>query len=101
MSIGNTTITVQRATFDRYNDATYVDHHTITGCLEYPTGSTETNQAVTDSRTVLAPSGSDIVPTDRIRLGGLLYQVEGLPMDWHDPYTTWSPGMQVRLERVS
>lgn len=94
-------VTVQRASFNRFNDAAYVDHHTISDCIEYPTGSTEQDMAVTDSRTLLVPSGSDIVPTDRIRLNGLLYQVEGLPMDWEDPLTGWRPGMQVRLERVS
>ena len=101
MTAGGIQVTVQRATFDRYNDATYADHHVIDGCIEYPTGSTEQNLAVTDSRTLLAPAHSDILPTDRISLGGLLYQVQGLPKDWVDPFTGWSPGMQVTLERVS
>jgi hypothetical protein len=98
---GGISVTVQRATFDRFNDATYVDHHTIDGCLEYPTGSTENNMAVTDSRVLLVPTGSDIVPTDRVKLGPLTYQVQGLPKDWTDPFTGWQPGMQVTLERVS
>lgn len=98
---GTITVTVQRATFNRFNDATYADHHDIRGCMEYPTGSTEANMAVTDSRTLIAPPDSDIVPTDRVRMHGLLYQVEALPMDWEDPFTGWRPGMQVRLERVT
>jgi len=100
-SPGGVSVIVQRASFDRFNDATYVDHHTIDGCLEFPTGTTENNMAVTDSRTLIAPTASDIVPTDRVRLGGLIYQVQGLPKDWVDPFTGWSPGMQVSLERVS
>lgn len=98
---GGISVVVQRATYDRFNDATYIDSHTITGCLEYPTGSTEVNMAITDRRTLLVPPGSDIVPTDRIKLGTLLYQVDGLPTDWTDPFTGWSPGMELRLERVS
>lgn len=94
-------MTVQRASFDKYNDATYVDHHVIDGCLEYPTSSSEDDRAVTDSRTLLVPSGSDVTPMDRIRMKGLLYQVYGLPMDWVDPFTGWAPGMQVILERVN
>lgn len=101
LAVGGISVTVQRATIDRFNDAAYADHHVIDGCLEYPTSSTEVNAAVTDARMLLVPSGSDIVPTDRIRLGGLLYQVEGLPKDWVDPFTGWAPGMQVTLERVS
>jgi hypothetical protein len=101
LAYGGITVTVQRATIDRYNDATYADSHAIAGCIEYPNGSTEVESAVTDNRTLLTPTGSDIVPTDRIRLGGLLYQVDGLPKDWVDPITGWSPGMQVSLRRVS
>jgi hypothetical protein len=98
---GGISVIVQRATIDRFNDASYVDHHTIAGCLEYPNGSSEVNAAVTDSRTLLVPADSDIVPTDRIRLGGLIYQVDGLPKNWVDPFTGWSPGMAVSLRRVS
>lgn len=101
MSFGSLTVTVERSTTDRYNDATFAAHHTISGCLEYPNESTEIEQAVTDVRTLLCPSGSDIIPTDRIRLGGLIYQVDGLPKDWVDPYSGWAPGMQVKLRRVS
>jgi hypothetical protein len=101
LSYGGISVTVQRATFDRFNDATYVDHHVIDGCLEYPTGSDERDQAVTDNRTLLVPIGSDIVPSDRVKLGGLLFQVQGLPTAWADPFTGWSPGKSVNLERVS
>lgn len=98
---GGISVTVQRATYDRYNDATYADHHTIDGCLEYPNDSTEADVAVTDSRTLLTPVDADIIPTDRILMGGLLYQVQGLPKAWADPFTGWAPGKQVSLERVS
>lgn len=101
MSFGGETITVQRATFDRYNDATYVDHHTVSGVIQWPTGSVEGEMSVSDDRTLLAPPGSDIVPTDRVKLGGLTYQVKGLPTDWNNPFTGWAPGIEVRLERVT
>lgn len=98
---GGLTVTIQRAVYDRYNDAVYADHHTIGGCLEYPTGSTEVGAAVTDRRTLLVPDDSDVLPSDRIVLGGLIYQVDGLPTNWNDPFTGWSPGMSVSLMRVS
>lgn len=98
---GGITVTVQRAVFDRWNDATYTDHHQISGCLEYPASSTEADNAVTDSRVLLAPNGADILSTDRILIHGLAYQVQGLPKSWTDPFTGWDPGMQVDLVRVS
>jgi len=101
LSHGGVTITVQRATFDRFNDATYTDHHDIAGCIDYPQDSTEVDSAVTDRRVVLVPHASDILPTDRVKLGTLVYQVQALPKDWTDPFTGWQPGMQVVLERVT
>ena len=98
---GGISITVQRATYSRFNDATYTDHHDISGCIEYPQESTEADAAVTDNRVLLVPHASDIVATDRVRMNGLLYQVQGLPQDWADPFTGWTPGMRVFLERVS
>lgn len=102
-----TTITVQRATFDRFNDPTYVDHHDVTGCIQYAVvrRSASPSQAaelsVNDRHEVLAPANADVLPTDRVRMNGLLYQVIGLPMDWTDPFTGWSPGVQIMLERIS
>lgn len=99
---GGVTIVIQRGTPDRFNDRVFADVATIPGCLEYPAGSTE-NQggAVTDERVVLAPSGSDIRASDRVKMNGLIYQVQGVPKDWEDPFTTWAPGMQVSLVRVT
>lgn len=111
MASGGVDVTVQRATFDRFNDATYADHHVIKGCLEFPNTSAHRdlpaqagdleNQAVTDGRTLLFPPGSDIVPSDRIRLDGVLFQVVGLPKEWSDPFTGWTPGGSAALERVT
>ena len=99
--VAPTTITIQRATFDRFNDATYTDHHDVTGCIEYPTASTEADMAVTDRREVLAPTGADVLATDRVKMDGLIYQVIGKPKDWIDPFTGWTPGVQISLERVA
>lgn len=98
---GGISVTVQRAEYDRWNDATYTDHHVIGGCLEYPAGSVESDNAMTDNRMLLAPIGSDIKHTDRIKMRGLTFQVEGLPKEWVDPFTGWAPGMEVVLRRVT
>lgn len=101
MQFGGITVTVQRAIYDRYSDATYTDHHTVEGCLEYPTDSVENGAALTDLRTLLTPNGADIKHTDRVLIRGVAYQVRGLAKEWIDPFTGWSPGTQVDLERVT
>jgi hypothetical protein len=117
-------ITVQRGTQDRFTDMTYVDHHQIDGCVEYPTGSTEeglTNAHLTNQRELLVPYGSDILATDRILyhpqdpVTGLYpatiaandpirktntFNVVGDPKNWQNPFTGWQAGMQVSLERI-
>lgn len=116
---GGITITIERPTFDRYNDATYAEHHTIENCSEYPATSDEgvMNTGVTDVRSLLAPSGSDIQPTDRVVLHApdsstpppagsaarraATYQVLGRPKDWVHAMTGWAPGMSVVLQKVT
>lgn len=98
---GGMAVDVERAVYDRFNDATYTFSHTLFGCLEFPVESTEEANSVTDRRRLLAPSGSDVRATDRIKIRGLAYQVNGLPKDWIDPLTGWAPGMQVDLVRVT
>lgn len=123
------TITVQRSHRDEWDDVTYVDHHQITGCLDYRNESTEDTggagnrdsgglgERVTDVRTVLAPPGSDVLYTDRVLIHprGMdlvpandkvtrqanTYQVTGRPQDWENPVTGWRPGMEINLTRTS
>lgn len=98
---GGVSVTVQRASYDRYNDPTYTDHHDIPNAFVYSVSSVESGLAVTDRRAMIVPSGSDVQPTDRIKVGTVIFQVKGLPEDWVHPLTGWAPGMEVSLERVT
>lgn len=116
---GGISVTIERPSFDRFNDATYTPSHVIEDCVEYPSGSTEgsPNVGITDARTLLAPSGSDILATDRVvfhdpgsadppavgtpERRAATYQVVGRPKDWEHAITGWTPGMTVELERVT
>lgn len=117
---GGITITVERPTYDRFNDPTYTEHHIIRGCLEYPSGSEEVsgqNVGITTTRSLIVPAHSDVLATDRVVLHEAnsptppaqdsplrhanTYQVKGTPKDWVHPMTGWSPGMSVILENVS
>lgn len=125
LPFGGVRITVQRTTFDKLNDPTYTDHHQIDGCVEFAGTSvtgrgsksgTEDSNVVTDSRTLYAPSGSDILATDRILIHPLgvdlipandratrrtnAYQVDGRPTDWTHGLTGWRPGMELVLRRI-
>lgn len=116
---GGISVTIERPTFDRFNDATYDEHHTIEGCIEYPSGSTEgpMNTGVTDVRTLLVPAGADVEATDRVVLHqpgsdtppaagtaerrAATYQVVGLPKDWIHAMTGWHPGISVDIQKVT
>jgi hypothetical protein len=116
---GGITVTVERGTADRFNDVTYSDHHTISNCYDYPSGSDEAspNVGISDARSLLVPSGSDVQATDRIVLHApgsatpppvnsperraVTYQVIGRPKDWTHAMTGWHPGMSVDLQRIS
>lgn len=122
---GGITITIERPVYDRFNDATYTEHHKIQNCLEYPSGSEEgslsaeggDNSAITTSRALIVPASSDILAVDRVVLhqpgeidppiaGSPLrrastYQVIGEPKDWVHAMTGWRPGMSVVLQKVA
>ncbi len=116
---GGITITVERPVYNRYNDVDHYDEHTIENCTEYPSGSDEAspNVGVSDARTLLVPSGSDIQALDRIVLhngddptppakgtpqrGAATYNVVGRPKDWTHAMTGWQPGMTLDIEKVT
>lgn len=57
----------------------------IHGCMFAPGSSTEVQQStnqVSTTGVVYAPVGSDVVPTDQLRIRGALYEVDGKPQQW-------------------
>lgn len=53
--------------------------------------------ATTTAPTLYAQPGSDIAAGDRVRVRGLVYEVDGRPADWRSPFTGWNPGLVVTL----
>ena len=112
-------VTVERPIYDRFNDVAAWTYHRIDGCQEYPASSSETgpNVGISDVRSLLAPSGSDIQAIDRVVLHApgaeeppplnsparraVTYQVIGRPKDWTHAMSGWRPGMSVDLEKVT
>lgn len=75
----------------------------IPGCLFAPTGGYEqTNRAdtVITQPTLYVPLGVDVRSTDRFRIRGSVYQVDGQPADWRAPWNGFG-GLAVPLRGVS
>lgn len=81
----------------------------VTGCGIAPRDSTGSgSNELTDARdtvitglTLYAPYGTDIRATDRIRVGGELYEVEGLPGSFRSPFTGSTGPVVAALELVT
>lgn len=129
LKTGGTTITVQSAVQNSRGDRVYTDRVTIAGCLMFPSFSPTGRityrseqsgggaDVVTDARTVYAPFGTDVGPTDRVLIHPdgmatidpadtalrkrIAYQVMGEPMQWTNELTGWSPACEIALTRIT
>lgn len=50
---------------------------------------------------LFAPYDTDLVYTDRIEVDGVLYEIEGEPGRWRNPFSGWEAGMQAALRRAA
>lgn len=81
----------------------------VAGCGVAPRdGSSAGDNELTDARdtvitglTVYAPYGTDIRATDKMRVGGQLYDVVGLPGSFRSPFTGSTAPVVVSLELVT
>lgn len=91
---------------DQYGDPTGVtpDALTVSGCAVAPRSSSEPTErgrvGVIVGLTLYAPYGSDIIHTDQIEVDGTVYDIEGEPGLWANPFTGSRPGMEVALKRA-
>lgn len=51
--------------------------------------------------TLFLPAGWKVSATDRFRVRGELYEVDGQPEAFHHPFTGWNPGLPVSVKRVT
>jgi head-tail adaptor len=104
--IGETVTLLRRGTSTRDAHGNRVWTYTETdvpGCAVWPTGSTEQIQGqdqTSERLTVWFPYGTTVNSTDRARVRGLLYEVDGLASAWASPFTGTRAGVEVRLVRV-
>lgn len=105
------TLTVNRSGGrDRYGNPLPGTSHTIDDCALAPTGSTEmvNGQAtVIDQDTVYADYGADVEPRDEIvvpagqPISPGVYQVDGSPARYRNPFTGDAAGCVIRLTRAT
>ena len=90
---------------DRYHNDTYTTTEVpVAGCAVSQTQSVEDDSRgtrVTVTATVVLPPGTQVAATDRIRVRGLVYDIDGKPQMLDDPQATTPPAVQVRIRRTS
>ena len=113
--IGETITVVRPGRRDRHGDPGEPTEHTITGVVVAPGQSSEDvsdGDQVTTRWDLYVPAGSDVVVTDRVRLAADPdpgdstdmkrrgpWIVAGVPAPWRSPFSSWAPGVVVKIER--
>lgn len=49
--------------------------------------------------TLFAPYDADLTYSDQVEVDGTLYDIEGEPGRWRNPFTNWEAGIQAALVR--
>ena len=106
--VSNATVTVVRSDAnDVYGDPaeTPPTRTRLDGCAVAPRSSADVNdrgrQGVVVGLTLFAPYGADIRHTDQLDVDGVLYDVDGEPGSWSNPFTFHEPGIEVALKRAA
>ena len=91
---------------DDYGDSTSTVSETVVpDCAVAPRFATESTDPrvapVMVGLTVYMPAGTAIDADDVLRIDGKLWQVDGLPAAWENPFTGWAPGLEVPVKRAS
>lgn len=107
--LGGETVAILRrvaAGEDRYGNARYRIVETwVEGCAVRVLSADERAQdggsRLVDTIEVVFPPDTDLTANDRLRVRGLVYEVDGRPDEQHEPMTGAKPGVRVVARRVS
>ena len=85
------------------NDTWTTTTTTVTGAFNPGTSSelVQGQDVVTTQPSVYLPPDADVAAVDAVQVGGVQYEVDGLPALWVNPWTGWRAGLEVRLRRVT
>lgn len=94
---------------DPYSAASVADWSSWTetavpGCVVWPRDSTEPTEvgrtAVITGLTVSFPAGTSVTSSSRVRVRGTVWDVEGKPFAWRNPFSGHEPGVVANLTQV-
>ena len=106
---GNATVALVSTvttTDDHGDTSTSVTETAWPGCAVAPRYANETTDShqpnVVIGLTVYGPTPpSPIDSDDKLRIDGLLYDIEGRAGTWTSPFTGWAPGVEVACKRAA
>lgn len=92
-------------TRDEFGDSTTVVTDIPWGpCAVAPRSSSESadanSPAVIVGLTIYGPTVA-LNSDDTLVVGGVVYEVDGIPGVWESPFTGWAPGMEVAVKRAA
>lgn len=93
-----------RAQPDALGNDTWTSQETVVQGAYNPGSSFELVQGqdlLTVQPTVYLPAGTPIAASDRVKVDGLTYEVDGSPREWRSPFSAWQPGVEIKLKRVT
>lgn len=101
-----TIIRVRKGGFDEYADRMAgVSRESLDDAFTAPRVSNDISDrgraGVIVGLSLFAPYGTDLVHTDQIEVDGVLYEVDGDPGQWHNPFTGTDAGCEVALKRAA
>lgn len=99
-----TVITRQRTGVDRQGVDVFTDSETVYSGAFDPAIGSESDQLqdqVSTTPGVYLPYTAAVTASSRVLVRGLLYEVDGEPAYWRNPFTGLEAGVQVPLRRVT
>jgi head-tail adaptor len=107
--VAGETVTVLRATAttDAHGNVVRAwadaEEHQVSGVAVNPREVNAENggrEASEDLFVLYMPAGADVLASDRVRVRGEVYDVDGTPKVWRSPFTARHPGVEVHVRRV-
>lgn len=101
-----TVVRLRGKTLDKYGDPTGSDAEVeLEGCAVAPRVSGDVDdrgrQGVVVGLSLYAPHGTDLLHTDRVKVDGVVYEIDGEPGAWKSPFSGWEAGIEVALKRAA
>lgn len=91
----------QQATIGDWSDP---DVLTLHGAFVAQSSTARTNDAtrteILESKSLFCSPAADVTEYDRIRAGGAVYTIDGIPAADPNPWTGWQPVLEIPLTRV-